>query len=108
MNNIKFNFTIMNFDYILPLTGVDHEFIKERRAEIQFCTFKLKEKIQTLDITTKEGVADFDIASKLVKYYFNAWLLLSHKEEVLLSGNRKENAEQAIKHNKKWSHNNHG
>ena len=92
MNNIKFNFTIMNFDYILPLTGVDHEFITERRSEIQFCTFKLKEKIQTLDITTKEGVADFSIANHLVKYYFRAWCLLDNTEHQINYGKRKDAA----------------
>jgi len=89
MNKIEYKFTTIRFEYTLPFSGVTNEFIAARRVEIQSCTKQLNEKIKSINITTKEGVADFSLANHLVKYYFRAWCLLDHAEKETNYGKRK-------------------
>jgi len=69
---IKYEFCVNNFDYLLPLTGVDVEFLMERRKEVRECIFKLSERIGQINIVTSKGVAEMEVAAKLTKYYFYA------------------------------------
>ena len=71
-HKIEFIFIERQFDYKLPLVGVDVEFLKLRRAEIHECVRLLGEEIGRINIASKQGVSDIDKASKLVKYYFYA------------------------------------
>lgn len=89
MNNIEYKFTTIRFEYILPPSGVTLDFISERKKEVRSCTKQLNEKIKSINITTKEGVADFSLANHLVKYYFRAWCLLDRTEVEMTRGKRK-------------------
>lgn len=89
---IKYVFAEFSFNYELPLLGVDLEFIKERRIELNDCLQKLAKKIGQINIASKKGAADFDTANKLVKYYHFAKVTLDIKESVLL-GHSSSNSE---------------
>jgi len=69
---IKYVFKEWQFDYLLPLTGVDVEFLKARREEVRGCFAQLAERIGKINIVTSTGVAEMDTAAKLTKYYFYA------------------------------------
>jgi len=97
MSKITFEFTTKRFMYALPFADASLEFIAERREEIRECTYHLQNKIKGVDITTKEGVADFETCSHLVKYYFNAWVLLDITEKELIHGKRDDNQEIALR-----------
>ena len=76
---IGYSFAIPEFDYILPLTGVDVEFLKERRKEVRYCFEQLAKRIGQINIVTSKGVAEMDTASKLTKYYFYAAKCIENK-----------------------------
>ena len=97
-NSITYEFTTKRFGYTLPLMGVTAEFISNRRVELARCTATLQEKIKTIDITNKQGVADFSIASHLVGYYSNAKLILNHEESKLGGKVRMDNPAMELKH----------
>lgn len=82
--NIKFNFTEKRFSYELPLLGVDLAFVVQRKAEVFDCMQQLSKKCGEINIACKEGVADFEKANKLVRYYFDAICKLNTKERQLL------------------------
>lgn len=83
---IKYIFAEFRFDYELPLLGVDLDFIKERRNELNECLQLLANKVGQINIASAKGVADFDTASKLVKYYHFARVTLDLKENILTGG----------------------
>lgn len=83
-HKIEFKFTKMVFDYSLPLTGVDLAFINARKVEIQYCMAQLADRVKYINIASSKGVADFETASKLVKYYWYAMCVVKRKESSLL------------------------
>ena len=83
-HKIEFKFSSKSFGYTLPFTGVDLGFIRDRKKEIFICMKRLAKKTTEINIASKGGVADFDLANELVKYYFYALLLVNNKEKQLL------------------------
>ena len=83
MTRIDYIFKKREFEYILPFTGVNLTFIKERREELEVCFTELKKKILTIDIETSCGTADLQLASELATYYFRARCLLDSQENRL-------------------------
>ena len=69
---VKYVFKEWQFDYILPLTDVDVEFLKVRREEVRDCFAQLAKRIGQINIVTSKGVAEMKTAAKLTKYYFYA------------------------------------
>lgn len=83
-HKIKFKFVNNRFNYDLPLIGVDLDFINERKNEIQDCMQQLATRTSQINIASAQGVADFELASKLVKYYWYAMCTVKHKEKALM------------------------
>lgn len=83
-NKIEFKFSSKLFSYTLPLIGVDLEFVRDRKREIFSCMKQLANKTAEINIASKGGVAEFELANELVKYYFYALLLVNNKEKQLL------------------------
>lgn len=90
-HKIEFKFARHNFQYDLPILGVDLEFVAARKLEVIECMYQLAKKIPNINIASKEGVAAFSLANDLVKYYFYALVLLENKRKVL-SGEMQEYA----------------
>jgi len=76
---VKYAFNANRFDYELPLTGVDVEFLKERREEVRDCFTQLAKRIGQINIVTSTGVSEMDTAAKLTKYYFYAAKCIENK-----------------------------
>ena len=85
-NEIVFKFIQHRFDYKLPDSGIDLEFLKDRRCEVIGCMQQLAKKVSSINIATKKGVSEFEIASQLVKYYFFALVLIESKQDDLTNG----------------------
>lgn len=96
-NEIKFEFIINRFDYILPLLGVDLEYTKARREEILDCMRQLGKKMPEINIASLKGVTEFDTANKLVKYYYHALVTVNNKEHILINGERVQTEEEKAK-----------
>ncbi len=97
-HEIKFSFIHNQFNYELPLLGVDLDFISKRKAEIQDCMQQLATRTSQINIASAQGVADFEIASKLVKYYWYAMCTVKHKESALMGYNAELTEEQKESH----------
>ena len=97
-HEIKFSFIRNQFDYELPLVGVDLDFISKRKAEIQDCMQQLATRTSQINIASAQGVADFELASKLVKYYWYAMCTVKHKERALLGYDVELTEEQKERH----------
>ncbi len=96
-HKIGFKFSSRSFSYTLPFTGVDLQFLKERKLEILDCMKQLAERTTEINIASKEGVVEFDLANELVKYYFYALLLVNNKEKQLLGvGEEVGSSKQAV------------
>ncbi len=97
-HSIKFNFIENRFSYELPLLGVDLDFINNRKSEVLDCMQQLSKKCGDINIASSAGVADFDKANKLVRYYFDALCKLNYKEQQLLGNGIELTEEQQLRH----------
>ncbi len=97
-NAIEFNFIEHRFEYELPLLGVDLDFVRQRKAELELCMQQLSKRCEEINIASALGVSEFDRANKLVRYYFNAMCKLNYKERQLLGHELVLTDEQQDKH----------
>ena len=91
-HEIEFTFSRHGFDYKLPLTGVDLDFLKDRRCEVIGCMQQLAKRVKDINIATKEGVSEFSLASELVKYYYYALVVIESKQDILTNGESRKDA----------------
>ncbi len=82
-HSIEYKLIVRAFDYELPLTGVDLDYLAARREDIQTCLAQLARDIGSINIASKKGVYEFDLANGLVKWYWYALCRINHQEEVL-------------------------
>ena len=83
VSKIKYQFKINEFDYKLPIIGVDLEFLALRRGEIIGHMETLKAKVSTIDIITAAGWWEFTVASKMVDWYQIALREINTKEYMI-------------------------
>lgn len=69
---IKYEFIRNKFVYLLPLTGVDIEFLSVRRREIYLCIEMLAKSISQINIANRGGMDDMETAAHLLRWYHDA------------------------------------
>ncbi len=82
-HSIEYKFIVRAFDYELPLTGVDLDYLAARREDIQDCLNQLAKKIGSINIASPKGVGEFDVANGLVKWYWLALTKVNNKHKLL-------------------------
>jgi len=87
-HKIEFKFILNRFNYTLPLLGVDLDFLRLRREEVNSCLTQLAKKISTINIASKEGVFEMQIAYELIKHYHYARVLINLKADMIINPNK--------------------
>ena len=91
MNNLPERFKI-KFDFKLMMKGAsvdiyllaDLDYINDRFAELKFCYSEIAKKIGEINIASRSGALEFEIANSLVSYYAMSVINLKSKRECLL------------------------
>ena len=86
---IKYEFKHMGKGFSAPIDLLANlEYIEDRLKELRACYQPLAKKIGEINIASRDGAYDFDIANSLVGYYALTAINLNIKKECLLNGGK--------------------
>ena len=98
ISKIKYKFQVNKFDYVLPVQGVDLEFLSLRRNEVLDNMETLKAKVSTIDFTTLPGAEEFHTANSMVIWYQLALREINQKEYMLSNDGQYNSREYTLAH----------